>query len=156
MEIKNVRIDYRGIHGQVSVSWVSNLKINRIMVIDDKAVKNDMQKSMLKMACPKNVKLSIISTDRAKLRLNEPERYEGENILILILQVETLKTLANKGITFPEVTFGNVSNRPNTSQVSKTVYLTDEEKEIVKNLQEQGTDFYYQMVYGDNKEEIKV
>ncbi len=156
MEIKNVRVDSRGIHGQVAVSWVPNLKINRIMVIDDKIVKDAMQKSILKMACPANIKLSIISTDRAKLRLSDPANYENENILILLPNVSSLKTLSDKGIDFKEVNLGNVSNRPNTSQLAKTVYLTDEELAQVKDLSAKGTRFYHQMVYSDSQEEINL
>ena len=156
MEIKNIRVDSRGIHGQVAVSWIPSLGVNRVIVIDDEIIKDEMQKSMLKMACPKNVKLSIISTDRAKLRLSDPNSYENENIMIILQKVNTLKTLSDKGIIFPEVNLGNVSNRANTTQLSKTVYLTDEELKNIKELNKKGTKFYYQMVASGNKEAINL
>lgn len=58
MEIVNVRIDERLIHGQVAAVWTNTLNATRIMVIDDMAAKDEIQKIALKMACPSTVKLS--------------------------------------------------------------------------------------------------
>lgn len=52
MEIVNVRIDERLIHGQVAAVWTNTLNATRIMVIDDMAAKDEIQKIALKMACP--------------------------------------------------------------------------------------------------------
>lgn len=51
MEIVNVRIDERLIHGQVAAVWTNTLNATRIMVIDDMAAKDEIQKIALKMAC---------------------------------------------------------------------------------------------------------
>ena len=60
--IVNVRIDERLIHGQVATMWTNHLKVNRIMVVDNVVVKNEMEKDVLKMAKPNSVKLSILTT----------------------------------------------------------------------------------------------
>ena len=59
MEIKNIRIEERLIHGQVATVWLAHLHPDRIIIIDDETSKNDLQKQMLKVACPVGTKLSM-------------------------------------------------------------------------------------------------
>lgn len=150
-KIKNVRVDARGIHGQVATAWTPKLEIDRILVIDDISVKDEMQKMALKMAKPNSVKLSILSTDKAVERLENPNSYPGESLLIIIQRIETLKTLQEKDFWFKEVNMGNVPNRPGTKSYRKTIHLTDEEVEIIKGLINEGTHFTAQMVPNDAK-----
>ncbi|EOH91033.1 PTS mannose/fructose/sorbose transporter subunit IIAB [Enterococcus pallens] len=150
-EIKNVRIDARGIHGQVATAWTPKLNIDRIMVIDDLAVKDEMQKMALKMAKPNSVKLSILSTKKAVERLSNKDSYPGEKLLVILQRVETLKRLAELGYHFKDVNVGNVPNRPGTTSYRKTVHLTEEEVSIIKGLIHEGTHFTAQMVPNDAK-----
>lgn len=150
-EIKNVRIDARGIHGQVATAWTPKLNIDRIMVIDDLAVKDEMQKMALKMAKPNSVKLSILSTKKAIERLSNEYSYPGEKLLIILQRVETLKKLAEQGYRFAEVNMGNVPNRSETTSYRKTVHLTEKEVSIIKALINEGTHFTAQMVPNDAK-----
>ena len=62
-EIVNVRIDDRLIHGQVAAVWSMTTKATRIMVVDDLVVKDTVNKEALKMACPQQCKLSILTVD---------------------------------------------------------------------------------------------
>ncbi len=77
MDIKNVRVDSRGIHGQVATTWIPLFDINRIIVIDDDSVKDTTQKMALKLARPEGTKLSILSSDKAYIRLTDPLAYSG-------------------------------------------------------------------------------
>lgn len=149
MEIVNVRVDARGIHGQVATAWTKYLGIDRIMVIDDKVVKNDMQKMALKMACPAGIKLSILSCKKAIVRLNDSEAYINEKLMILLTNIETLETLYNLGYQFKEVNMGNLPSRPNTTEIRKTIYVTEKEKNVILALGEKGTSFTAQMVPKD-------
>ncbi|MGG5329481.1 PTS mannose/fructose/sorbose transporter subunit IIAB [Enterococcus sp. AZ163] len=150
-EVKNVRIDARGIHGQVATAWTPKLNIDRIMVIDDCAVKDEMQKMALKMAKPNSVKLSILSSKKAVERLSNKDSYPGEKLLVILQRVETLKKLAELGYRFADVNVGNVPNRPGTTSYRKTVHLTEEEVAIIKTLIHDGTHFTAQMVPNDAK-----
>ena len=49
--VKALRVDERLIHGQVAMAWTRDLGIQGIMVADDEAASNEMQKMTLKMAC---------------------------------------------------------------------------------------------------------
>lgn len=149
--IKNIRVDARGIHGQVATAWIPKFGVDRIIVIDDIAVKDEMQKMALKMAKPNAVKLSILSTKKAVEKLNDPDAYLNEEVLVIIQKIDTLKTLSALGFHFPEVNMGNVPNRPGTRSYRRTVSLTDEEVTTIKDLMKAGTHFTAQMVPSDSK-----
>ncbi|MEC6748087.1 PTS mannose/fructose/sorbose transporter subunit IIAB [Marinilactibacillus sp. XAAS-LB27] len=149
--IENVRVDARGVHGQVATAWIPKLGVDRIVVIDDLTVKDDMQKTALKMAKPNQVKLSVLSTKKAVERLNEPTSYPGQKLLVIIQRIDTLKSLMELGYHFKEINMGNVPNRPDTTSYRRTVHLTEKEKEIIQQLINKGTHFTAQMVPNDSK-----
>lgn len=83
MSILNIRIDERLIHGQVATVWTNQLNITRILVIDDLAAVDDIQKIALKMACPSSSRLSILNAERAVQRLNE-NAYDKDRLMIIM------------------------------------------------------------------------
>lgn len=146
MVLKHVRVDARGIHGQVATAWIPHLKVNRIIVIDDVTINDPTQKIALKMARPERTKLSILSTDTAISFLNDPYHYANESVLVLIQRIETLKTLMEKGFTFNQINLGNVPARADTTKYRKTIHLTEDEINVVKQLIDKDTHVTAQMV----------
>lgn len=145
MEIVNVRIDERLIHGQVAAIWTNTLNATRIMVIDDLASKDDIQKMALKMACPSSVKLSILSAEKAAARLNE-KAYEGDRVFVVCKSPKTLKQVLDFGYEFPVVNVGNMSNKHGSTQVKRSVCVTAEDVAAFRELTDKGIKFTAQMV----------
>lgn len=150
MELVNVRVDSRGIHGQVVTSWVRVLDIGRIVVVDDEVIHNVAMKKILKMACPEGVKLSILDVETALARLND-DAYPGERVMMILLRPETLATFAEQAFYFDEVILGNVSRESDSVEVARTVYLKPEDRDHLLGIAEK-THFYYQMVPTAKKE----
>lgn len=155
MDIKNVRIDSRGLHGQVAVSWIPNLHIDRVVIVDDEIVRNDVQKKIIKMACPEGVKLSIIDINRFKERLDEKDAYPNQSVMVIFTRVQSLKYLSDYADKLKEINIANVSNKESSELITKTVYLTEEDKKILSDIQKLGVSFYYQMVVGSKKEGLE-
>ncbi|MBH9986174.1 PTS sugar transporter subunit IIB, partial [Lactobacillus sp. M0390] len=65
MQLVNVRVDSRLIHGQVARVWTGQLGAERLMVVGDKVSKDDLEKTALKLARPTQAALSILPPDRA-------------------------------------------------------------------------------------------
>ena len=148
-QIVGVRVDARGIHGQVATAWVPRYNATRIVVIDDVAVRDETQKMALKMAKPAAVKLSILSTKKAVERLSDERSYPGDRVLVVMTRMETLATLDELGYHFDLVDLGNVPNRPDTTTYVKCVNLTDREAQIVRDLAGKGTGFTARQVPAD-------
>lgn len=132
-EIVNVRIDERLIHGQIAAAWTGHLKVDRIMVIDGAAVKTEIQKIALKMACPQGLKLSILSPAKAVENINNG-KYEKERIFIVVKGTETLKSIVEAGLELDIVNVGNMSGKTNTRFVKKAVNVTPEDEKVFQEL----------------------
>ena len=82
MGVCAIRIDERLIHGQVATLWQGSWNCNRIMVIDTKSANDPMLKSVLKIACPTGVRLSVLEPDTAAANL-QSGKYGKERITIV-------------------------------------------------------------------------
>ena len=153
MEIVNVRVDERLIHGQVAAMWTGSLKISRIMVVDNEIINDDFRKKMLKMACPSGVKLSILdvktATENIRIR-----KYEGERIFVIVKGPEVLVDLEKEGFPLKEVNVGNMSGGADTRQIKKTVNITEEDENAFRYLNEKSIVLYTQMVPTESREDF--
>jgi len=149
-EIVNIRIDERLIHGQVAAFWTNVLKATRIMVIDDQAAKDEVQKMALKMACPGGIKLSILPTERAVENL-KANKYDGDRIFVVLKGPETCMRMWDLGWRFEEVNVGNMSSGLGTKQVKRSVNVNEEDVANFKKLNGLGVKFCAQMVPNEDK-----
>lgn len=152
-EIVNIRIDDRLIHGQIAAAWVGHLKADRIMVVDEFAVKDKLQKMALKMACPSGIKLSILSAPKAVANINNGN-YEGERVFVIIKSVKTAKDLIDSGLQVNSINVGNMSASKDTKPIKKAVNITNEEKDIFLELAEEGVEFTAQLVPTESPEDL--
>jgi PTS system mannose-specific IIB component len=152
-EIVNIRIDERLIHGQVAIVWTNTVGANRIVIIDDGTVKDDIQKPLLKMACPAGVKLSILSVATAIKNLTA-NKYDGDKIFIVVKKPKALLELWDGGFHFKAVNVGNMSGKEGAIQVKKAVCVTHDDIMVFKALDSYGVKLTAQMVPYD--EEMKL
>ncbi|BDP56084.1 hypothetical protein EfmJHP36_05630 [Enterococcus faecium] len=54
MSIVMSRVDNRLLHGIIVTQWAPMSKANRVMVIDDSVANNDIQKSSMRLAKPRD------------------------------------------------------------------------------------------------------
>ncbi|AYV66163.1 PTS mannose/fructose/sorbose transporter subunit IIB [Niallia circulans] len=146
--IVHIRVDDRLIHGQVATRWATGLKVNRIMVIDDKVAANELEKSVLRMAAPSGVNTSILDVEKAVNNIKNGN-YQGQRVLVVIKTPEVAVQLLKAGLNVKQVNIGNLSNRPNTLQIKKSVSLSESERKAVDFLIEKGVEVTAQMVPDD-------
>ena len=146
--IVHIRVDDRLIHGQVATRWATGLKVNRIMVIDDKVAANELEKSVLRMAAPSGVNTSILDVEKAVNNIKNGN-YQEQRVLVVIKTPEVAVQLLKAGLNLKEVNIGNLSNRPNTVQIKKSVSLSESERKAVDFLIEKGVEVTAQMVPDD-------
>lgn len=147
-KLANIRIDVRLIHGQVAAMWVNTLHANRIMVVDEIAYHDSTLKIALKMACPSGVKLSILTPEKAANNWNI-NKYDGDNVMIVVREPKTLLKLWDCGFHFDQVNVGNMASRPNTKQIKRTVHVSEEDVEAFNELAKRHVKFTAQMTPGE-------
>ncbi|GBD67848.1 hypothetical protein TEHN7118_0654 [Tetragenococcus halophilus subsp. halophilus] len=148
--IVSTRIDERLIHGQVATMWTNHLKADRIIVIDDEIVHDEMEKDVLKMAKPSSCKLSISTTRGAANRINAG-KYENERVFILVKNPTTLVALLKNNLDLIEVNVGNMSSKKDSKQITKSISLTEEDIEKFEVLNKRHVELFAQMTPNDEK-----
>ncbi|RII32311.1 PTS mannose/fructose/sorbose transporter subunit IIB [Clostridium chromiireducens] len=154
-----LRVDDRLIHGQIAMAWSKDLGIKGIVVANDSAAKDEMQKMTLKMAVPSNIKLLVKSVEEAIVVLNNPK---AANMRILVLTrniKDALKIHENtEGIEYMNI--GNVGrfdgiDASEKTTISPTVMLTKDEIDSLKKLIEIEPNTSLQVVPSDEMKPMK-
>ncbi len=146
MGICAIRIDERLIHGQVATLWQGTWNCNRIMVIDVTSANDPILKSVLKIACPAGVKLSVLEPETAAANLKSG-KYGNERITIVTKVPANLLTLVNEGFDLNcEITVGNMSNGEGKKRVTKNICVTEKDVEDFKELNNRGYHLLQQLV----------
>lgn len=117
MNVLNFRVDDRLVHGVVATNWVPRMKIDRVVVIDKESAENQILKSALRMATPKQVYLSVIDTAKALENFKE-DKYAGEKIMIVVKNLDTVIDLLEGGYEFKDLTLGNLGNQKKTDDTT--------------------------------------
>lgn len=132
------RVDDRMLHGIVATQWVPEYRATRAMVIDEAASTNDVVRSGLKMACPAGVALSVLAPEKAIANIKSG-KYEAQRVVVIFRYVEAAYQLFKAGIPLPQLNLGNVTqNKGETTVLDKTVRVSPEEKQMLKEMRDGG------------------
>ena len=144
MTIVHARVDERLIHGQVATVWTNTVGAQRIMVVNDAAVKDQLQIGALKMAKPAGVKLSILSKRKAIEKILAGN-YDEEKVFLITKDIADMAAL---------IDVGNISQKEGSRAIKKSVALTDEDIQTVRRLTDNGVTITAQMIPSEPNEAI--
>ncbi|MFC6295191.1 PTS system mannose/fructose/N-acetylgalactosamine-transporter subunit IIB [Lactiplantibacillus daoliensis] len=152
--IEMIRVDDRLIHGQVALLWSRELQLNRIIVANDQVAKSEIQKNALLLAAPTGIKVAVVSVAKAIDLANDP-RSAKLKILMIVNNVDDLYQLNEQVQEKPKLDIANVGritgDLKKKQKISETVYLTTEEIEVVKAIDESAAKLVYQPLPNDNE-----
>lgn len=148
MTISALRIDGRLIHGQVANLWTTKLGVTRIMVIDDKVAASDIEKSGLKLARPAGIDLSVLSEKVAADHIKRGG-YDSQKVFIVVKRPQVLLDLVNDGVKLETINVGNMSQTDETTQITNSINVVQDDVDAFKALHEKGIKITQQMVPGD-------
>jgi mannose/fructose/sorbose-specific phosphotransferase system IIB component len=152
MDIQLIRIDDRLIHGQVVVGWSKSLNIQRLVVVNDAIAKNAMQRTLMEMAVPSNLRVSFFTVEEAVAAAagSDPER-----ALVLFSTPSDLLSYVDKGGRAVSVNVGGLHFTEGRRQVCKVVCVTSEDVEAFRKLRQKGIEMEIRAVPGDLKEPLE-
>ena len=148
--IKLVRVDHRLLHGQVAFSWTNGVGANCILVASDTVVNDDVWKTTLKLGKPSGVKLVIknMADSIAAINSGVTDKYK---LIIVVQTIKEAKQLADGCPCITSINLGNTKESKTTTQISKQVFLEDEEKAILKELMNRGVECENRALVDDSK-----
>ena len=145
------RIDQRLIHGLVVNQWAPALQVKRFMVVDDVLCNNDDIKASMRMAKPTGTGVSVISTETAITNF-KAGKYDGQRVLVLVKEPETLIKLMEGGVEIPKVDLGIMFNEDGREAVTKFIALNDKERADLQTIKDTGVPVVIQYVPTDAEE----
>jgi len=114
-------------------------------VANNSAVKDEMQITALKLACPTGVKLSILSLNKAVININSG-KYDNDKVFLITKSIPDFKTLIDDGLKLDTVNIGNLSHKEGQKKIKKTVSVSEEDIRIIHELIDKGITVTAQML----------
>lgn len=148
-----VRIDDRLIHGVVVQSWVRALSIEHIIVADDRVASDQMQKTLLLIAVPPSLKVSVFTIKESAHKLKSGE-FKNENILVLVSTPTDALSLVKNGIIPPSINVGGLHFTPGKKQILKAISIDDKDIDAFCELNELGVKLEVRVIPTDNSIDI--
>jgi PTS system mannose-specific IIB component len=139
------RIDDRLIHGQIAVKWIPFLGVKHVVVIDDELYKNEFLKKVALAAAPKEIDTSIVNTENAYAKI---AAIDGK-VLLLAKKPETYEKLIREGLNIKKINIGGVGSDNSRRLLYRNIYLSDEERESIKNIEKSGVIVEIQIIPED-------
>ncbi len=139
-----VRVDDRLIHGQVMTAWLKVVPAREVLVVDDETAKDEFLAEILKAAAPSDLKVHVLSTADAIMRLRDqglPNR-----TFLLVKSPLTLKEIYDAGVPLTAINVGGMGMRPGRKVVYKNVSASEEERQAFRDLIAQGVKVTLQIV----------
>ena len=106
---------------------------------------------MLGMSAPAGISIDILSVADAANRLKGDKG--DENTLLLFKRIsaalELAKSLAGTPNELKELNLGNLGSVPGRTQITKNIFLSDKEKDEVRDLRGMGVNVFLRMLYTD-------
>lgn len=131
--IVNVRIDERLIHGQVAGIWAPSLHTQRIIVINDEAAADTLQKSSLRMVAPTSMRLSVLPVESAAKNIRSGKYGKQRLFLVFKNPTDVLRYLKAGG-KLTHVNVGNMSYKEGSKDITKSIKVLEEEIDVFESI----------------------
>lgn len=133
------RVDFRLVHGQVVVKWSKVAKANKIIVVDDVVAKDDLLKSVFKMAVSSDIKILCYSVEKCVSKWNETAFGEG-NAMVMFKNVASCHAAWKAGFPIPKLQLGNIPNGAGKRPLGNEVFISNEELGWLNEMSAAGVD----------------
>lgn len=152
--VKLMRVDERLLHGQVAVTWVSNVAPEAILIANDEIMENEMAKMALKMAKPAGINLAIRSIEEGAKLLNDP-RSQEIGIFVIVRNITDAVRLTRQTGSIKHVNIGGVKKKEGGKLIAAAVYVNDDDIAKLRELQELTETVEFRMVPADSAKNLK-
>ena len=146
--IVNTRIDERLIHGQVAGIWSTSRSTQRIIVANDEAATDPLQKSSLRMAAPSSMRLSVLGVEAAAKNI-QSGKYGKQRLFLLFKNPKDVLRFIEAQGPIKTVNVGNMSYKEGAREVTKSIQVLPEEEQIFETIASKGVTVTAQLVPND-------
>ena len=146
--IQLLRVDHRLLHGQVAFSWTTSLGADCILIANDGVMQDDLKRTTIKLSKPAGVKLVMKNLEDSIEAVNSgvTDKYK---LFVIVESVADAVKMAENCEQIRHINIGGVGKIENGEQLSKTVWVREEEKNGLKKVIDRGVDVEIRLVPSD-------
>ncbi|RMF96246.1 MAG: PTS mannose/fructose/sorbose transporter subunit IIB [Candidatus Schekmanbacteria bacterium] len=142
------RIDDRLIHGQVTEGWAKVLGIDTIVVANNQIAEDEMQRKIFEFAVPPEIRALFLKIDSVPPTASHLEE-EDKRAIFLFSNISDVFELVESGFIINELNIGGLRSVDRDRRLSETVFLNDQEIDMLKKLILKGIVINIQAVPGE-------
>ena len=86
----------------------------------------------------------------------EKNQFGTKNVFVLFRDVKQIAELQGKGVSFEEITIGQMAIINDRKQIYKQVGLSESEAQTLMDIEKTGVKLYFQMQPTDKKESLEI
>lgn len=144
-----LRVDDKLCHGQTTYMWIKKMKIDRLIIANDRLVYDEFSKVILNLSKPFGIEQEVLTVDQALDRLSKVSALE--NLLILVGNIEDAWKLAHRNDKISKVVIGAVRRHDGAVCYWKHIYLDETELEWCENMLRQNIQVVCRYAYEDEE-----
>ncbi len=148
------RVDDRLIHGQVTEGWVKALNIDTIVVANNSIAEDEFQKSIYEFAVPPHVKALFLKISSIPSTVSLLEK-EHKRAIFLFSSIDDVYSLVSGGFDLKELNLGGLRSVQQRKKLSSTIFLSDNEIDILKKILIKGIAVNVQVVPGEKPKNVR-
>ncbi len=137
-----IRVDDRLLHGQVALGWRHALDPQSFLIVDDEVARDPLAISLFDAALPEGMRMAVLDVPRF-IQIGA-EVLPPERTILLIRELTTLESLVENGFRPAAVNLGGIHHREGSVRVLDYLFLTEEDRAIVRRLTEAGIEIFAQ------------
>lgn len=153
MSVLLARVDDRLIHGQVVVGWARSLDADCLLVANDAVAADPMQRTLLPMAVPPQMKVAILRVREAAEAVASGA-LPGSRAILLFASLGDALLFKRAGGPLSELNVGGIRLAPGRTHLRTAVALGPEDIAAARSLASDGTSINVRMVPGEAPEDL--
>jgi fructoselysine and glucoselysine-specific PTS system IIB component len=148
--ICQLRIDDRLIHGQVAMAWSKELKIEGIVVINDKVANDEFEKLTLDLAKPSNTNLLVVSVD-AGIKFLNSEKINKYRVLVIVNNSDDALEIVKNVKEIKSINVGGLRMAPGKKMISHSVAVDERDISNFQEMVNMGVEIEIRQIPSDPK-----
>ena len=147
--IKSLRVDHRLLHGQVAFSWTSHLGADCILLASDSLLNDELRLTTVKIARPPGIRLVAknINDSIQAVKSGVTDKYK---LFIVTDTIEDAARIARE-CQVKSINLGGTKSAKDKTKLSKAIYVTEHEKEVLRELIQEGIELNIQMIPSEKR-----
>ncbi len=132
------RIDERLVHGQVQM-WIKSLGCNLVLVANDEVSEDKISQTLMKTSIPDSIAMRFFSIEKTCQIIHKAS--PKQKIYLVVKSCEDAKRLVEGGVPIKMINLGNVHKKEGSEKISRSIYLTENDKQCLSTLIDKGVEF---------------